>query len=171
MRGGEKLFFRDNCPTRCGRTTLAPVLQAQVCRKWLLDETGTDPTEDVLAKETKAEQHWRRIRLFNYAKRAIMYDSEVLGREVQFAEGLVRCMASSVVVGAAGVIGALCFYVLAYAGVVSAQGGFGIWTGLLIANSALFVSAAIGIGNMRQYEAEVVVASFFIAQGRRNAGK
>jgi hypothetical protein len=121
------------------------------------------------ATDPKSLKGWRRLRLFNYAKRAILHESDSLGREVLLAESHVRFVSGVVwslaFGGLAGILGVVC----AALWKVTARTGWMGLVALAVVNLAMFVVAAMRVGEMRRHEAELVMQSFLVVEGARRS--
>ena len=132
--------------------------------------THLGPWECDIPKDQKNRDQiaiWRRVRLFNYAKRAITHQSESLGREVLLAESYVRFVS--------GVMWSLTLGGLA--GIAAAV----VWRTertltelpelvvLCVVNVAMLVFAALRVGEMRRYEAEMGMQSFLVVNEVRRS--
>jgi hypothetical protein len=106
----------------------------------------------------------RRVRLFHIAKRRVIEASESLGREVLMAESYSRFVSGMLWCFAAGGLActAACWY-LAFRPSSSALA----IASLLSVNLFLFLFPALRIGEIRRYEAELVMQSFILVERAR----
>ena len=109
-------------------------------------------------------KHWRHMRLFNFAKKYVIAQSERLAREVQTAEGLSRFLASVFWCSLVGVFISAMLLITYMLTTNKPLSGADIAICFGFANLLIFTGSAWGIGPIREHEGEVVMQSFFCLQ-------